>query len=143
MKFTDFPAPPAPVPPAPENGAHRAAKKNGAMPKRPVAEPLPAPFAAIETAPVDAQAWPLHSAGWLQQDMAPSAPAWTGLAVERHNSIPAHDFIHFDIAPLNRPDKLDEPGDPCTQVLNPRMPQSDLDPLGWDPRAVLPKEEPR
>lgn len=143
MKVTDFPAPPAPVPPAAENGTHRAVRKNGAVPKRPVAEPLPPPFAVIEAVPIDAPAWPLHSAAWFQPDLAPSGPAWTGLAVERHNSNPAPDFIHFDIAPFNLADRIDRPGDPRPAASCPRIPPSGLDPLGWDPRTVIPKEEPR
>ena len=112
MKFADFPAPPANMPPAAENGTHRAGTKNGALPKRPVAEPLPAPFAAVEAGPIDAPVWPLHSAAWFQPDLRPSAPAWTGLAVERHNSNPPPDLVRCDIAPLRCPARIDEPCDP-------------------------------
>jgi hypothetical protein len=143
MKFADFPAPAAPVAPAAENGTHRAGRKNGSQPKRPVAEPLPAPFAPVEATAIDAPAWPLHSAAWFQQDLAPSAPGWTGLAVERRNSNPPPGFIHGDMATLTRPDRIDEPDDPRTPAACPQIPPSGLDPLGWDPRTVLPKEDSR
>jgi hypothetical protein len=145
MKSADLPGSAATAPNTAQNGKHRAAKKNGAGPKRsagsgatgnaPLApEPLAAPI-ATEAAPIDAPMWPVHSALWFQPELAPSAPMWSDLNIERHNRIPAPVFLHAETAPLNRPDALDHSIDARTPGANPEIPQSGLAPLGWDPRA--------
>jgi len=150
MKPTHLPDSTETAHPAATNGTHRVSKKNGAAPKPAVGtdapadarapEPLAGPVASIEAAPVDAPMWPLHSAIWFQPDVAPSAPAWSGLAIEHRNRIPAPDFLRSDIAPLNRPDALDNSPHALTPDASPGIPQSGLAPLGWDPRAVCWKE---
>ena len=160
MKGTDLEGLPATAPAAATNGTHRAAKRNGAAPKRsagvgsradvrpspePLAAPLAAPFDLIEAEPIDAPKWPLHSAAWFQPDLAPSVPVRSGLAIERRNRIPAPDFLHSDTAPPDRPEGLNRsPGALTPPALTPgtrwELPQSGLAPLGWDPRAICRKE---
>ena len=67
MKGTAFPEVTAIVPPASGNGTHRAPKKNKPAPQR-----INAKFATPEAAPIDAPMWPVHTALWLQSEMAPS-----------------------------------------------------------------------
>jgi hypothetical protein len=138
----------------PGNGTHRTTNAHRttekARPAQPVPQAIDATFAAAEFAPaaaepIDAPMWPLHAALWLQLEMAPSIPVWTGLAIERHNRIPAPGFLYFDTAPPDRPGILDSsafpsgktaPGTPARLDL----PESGLTPLGWDPRAVCRKQ---
>ncbi|MGD1070510.1 MAG: hypothetical protein ABSB15_10255 [Bryobacteraceae bacterium] len=103
---------------------------------RSVPQPIDATFAATGAGPIDAPMWPLHAALWLQPEPAPSIPAWTGIAIERHHRIPAPDFLQFDTAPANRPGALDDSRDAIEPRTGPQLPPSGLAPLGWDPRAV-------
>lgn len=158
MKGTDLPRLTATVSPAATNGTHRAAKRNGAAPKRssgsggsgaradalPLPQPLAAAFAIIGDEPgdepIDAPKWPLHPAAWFQPELAPSVPVRSGLAIERHNRIPAPDFLHSGIAPADRPEGLHSSPVALTACGRRELPQSGLAPLGWDPRAVCRKE---
>lgn len=145
MKGADLPGSAATVPPAATNGTHRAGKKNGAkQSSRPVAhtderpgpEPPAAPFSTSEPEPIDSPMWPLHSGLWFQPELAPSPPAWSGLAIERHNRIPAPDFLHSGVAPVNRTDVLENSCDTLAPAACPKISESGLAPLGWDPRSV-------
>lgn len=151
MKIADFPGLTATVPLAARNGTHRTTKKNGRAPKRsagsgaradarPAPQPVEATFATIEAVPIDAPMWPLHPAQWFEPERAPSVPVWTGLVIERHNRIPAPDFLHSDTAPPNRPRTLDSSCDALTPGARRELPESGLTPLGWDARAVCRKE---
>jgi hypothetical protein len=77
----------------------------------------------------------------LQPDVAPSLPAWSGLSIERHNRIPAPDFLSSGDAPVDCPDVPDHSPEVLTPAANPRIPQSGLELLGWDPRTVCWKKE--
>ena len=141
MKSADFQGAAPVAPPAPTNGTHRTAKKTLARNavRRPE-EKLEVPFAATEAKPIDAPMWPIHAALWFQPDQSPAPPSWSGLAIERRNRVPAPGFLQAGPWPLNRPD---HPDSSCTAVAGharPEVPVSDLEPLGWDPRAVLWKE---
>jgi hypothetical protein len=151
MKVADFPGLTVTAPPAARNGTHRSTKKNGPAPKRsagggaradarPAAQPVDGTFATMEAEPIDAPMWPLHPALWFQPERAPSAPVWTGLVIERHNRIPAPDFLHSEIAPTDRPGTLDRTCDALTPGARRELPESGLMPLGWDARAVCRKE---
>ena len=137
--------------PGTADGARRAAKKAGAGPKHSggsdghaAAPPAPAPpdesFAGIEIEPIEAPMWPIHPALWFQPELAPSAPQWSGLEIERHNRVPVPDFVRSDIAPFDRPGVRDTSCGALTPCVRPAVPPSDLAPLGWDPRAVCRKE---
>ena len=145
MKGVDFPRITAP----PEGPLRR----NGTAPKRtagcklgvPVEraraartmpQPIDATFATADAEPIDAPMWPLHEALWLQSEPAPSIPVWTGISIERHNRIPAPDFLHLDTAPADRPGALGDSREAMRPRARPELPQSGLAPLGWDPRAV-------
>lgn len=128
--------------PAP-NGAPRPAKRKGSAGKKQTdaspannAEPFVEAPAATEIAPVDAPMWPLHSVVWLQTDLGPSAPAWSGLVIAHHNRIPAPDFVSPGVDPLNRQEARAAECHALLRVPTPKVPQSDLAPLGWDPRTV-------
>jgi hypothetical protein len=131
--------------------------KNGSAPKRSTArsaELAPEIKAAacvdIPVEPVDAPMWPIHPAGWLQPEAPATAPSWTGLNIERRHRIPAPDFLHFALAPFPLPgceaglaSVSQQPACPeaAFPVARPMVPQTDLAPLGWDPRAASPIKE--
>ena len=128
--------------PAP-NGAPGSTKRKAPATKRAVngparraAETLTEAPVLMEIAPVDAPMWPIHAVGWLQPDIGPSAPAWSGLVNARHHGIPAPGFLSPGIEPLNRPAERNADCPVPARTGRPKMPQSDLAPLGWDPRAV-------
>jgi len=146
---TDLRESPATPPPA-ANGTHRAARKSARSPKRsdgsrdltPAGpEPPAAAFAATEAAPIDAEMWPLHAAMWLQPERVPSVSQWSGLTVEHRYRLPAPTFLQPIAAPLNPPASPDVARDARIPFSRPAIPQSDLAPLGWDPRAICRKEE--
>lgn len=148
MKGADLNGVTATVPPAAGNGTHRAAKRNGAASKRSAesdALPAPAPaaelFETIETQPIDSPMWPLHPAVWFQPEIAPSIPAWSSLTIERRHRIPAPDFLCSDPTPPDRACGMENSCAPVTPEARLDLPQSDLEPLGWDPRAVCRKQE--
>ena len=153
MKNGDFSAVTATLPPVPSNGTHpprapkrapKASARSAARKDVPSApEPIAAEFAQVEPKPTDAPMWLLQPVSWLQAERAPSIPVWTGLAIERHNRIPKPDFLPQDTAPPNRPDALETSREALTPDPHCEIPQSDLAPLGWDPRAVCRKEDNR
>jgi hypothetical protein len=102
---------------------------------------LDAPFTRIEAEPLDAPMWPIHPAVWFQPEVPPMAPAWSSLTIERHNRIPAPGLVQFDIAPLDRADEAADESDALAPAARPGLSESDLEPLGWDPRAVCGKED--
>jgi len=104
-----------------------------------------AEFVTAEAEPVDAPMWPLHAALWLQSEMAPSIPIWTGLGIERHNRILVSDFLLFDAAQKDRPGSVDNSAFPSGKNARSSpacldLPESGLTPLGWNPRAVCRKD---
>jgi hypothetical protein len=102
---------------------------------------LEPPIIPAEVAAVDAPMWPVQTTAWLQPEVAPLLPVWSGLAIERHTRIPIHDFLPPGNAPLDRPDVPDHSREALTPSAEPRVPQSGLALLGWDPRAVCWKKE--
>jgi hypothetical protein len=131
--------------PAAGNGTHRSTKKKSKSEVQADAEagpqPMTAGFLTSTIEPVDAPMWPIHAALWLQSEQAPSIPAWTGLAVERHHRIPAPDFLHAEHVPFNQAGVLESSRDMLLPVSHGRFPESDLAPLGWDPRTVARRQE--
>jgi hypothetical protein len=94
-----------------------------------------APFTATEIQAIDTQMWPVHSVVWLQPELRPEAPRSSTLRIERHYKVPAPDFLYFDVPPTSHPDTLEPVADPLPPGVQPQLPQSDLVPLGWDPRS--------
>jgi hypothetical protein len=95
-----------------------------------------APFAAVEAQPIDVQMGPVHSVVWLQPELRPGLPASSSLRIERHYKVPAPDFLYFDVSPISHPITLERLWDPIAPAMQQQLPQSDLVPLGWDPRAA-------
>jgi len=132
------------------NGTHRETRKNGAAKvsaakggaeAASVAPPLAGPL-AVEAVPIDLPMWPLQAAAWLQPEIAPIPPVWSGLTIERHNRIPAPDFWPSASAPLNRSDAPHNSLRALIRAAKPAVPAGDLAPLGWDPRSVCWKRVP-
>ena len=97
-----------------------------------------APFAAVEPAPADAGMWPAHPAAWFEPQLPPELPAVSGLRVERRCTVPAPDFLRFEPSPASLPHTYVEP-DFLPPDLPAGLPESDLVPLGWDPRVACRK----
>jgi hypothetical protein len=87
--------------------------------------------------------WCLHPAVWFQPELAPSAPAWAGLTIERRSRIPAPDFLLTSAALVDCPAALDSLRDGLAPDPQPQVPHSGNTPTGWDPRTVYRKDEHR
>ncbi len=143
MKGTDRPGPVPAVPPA-RNGGQRKKANGPAARQFPAApQPLADPLVTHEAAPVDVAMWCLHPAMWFQPELAPSAPGWTGLTIERRSRIPAPDFLFTSAAPTDCPASLDNSRDGLAPAAHPQVPNSGNAPTGWDPRTVYRKDEHR
>jgi hypothetical protein len=94
-----------------------------------------APFTATEIQAIDTQMWPVHSVVWLQPEFRPELPRSSSLRIERHYKVPASDFLYCDVPATSHADALEPVRDPLPPGVQPRAPQSDLVPLGWDPRS--------
>ncbi|HWB84016.1 MAG TPA: hypothetical protein VG675_07740 [Bryobacteraceae bacterium] len=138
------------------NGVHRNGRKNGSISERSqvmaartrqsvasdvAPEVLAAPFMSISIEPVDVPMWPIHPAGWLQPEIPAAAPSWSGLNIERRNRIPAPGLLPLSLAPFDCPGKPDSSCDVLLPSAGPKRPESDLEPLGWDPRAICSQKE--
>jgi len=131
MKVADL-APPAP--------AVLAVKKKRAT--RKTADAAPGAFLIAEPAAIDAPMWPLHAALWFQPELAPTAPAWSDLAIERRHRAPAPDVVAIAAAPANRKDAVEASSNAIAPEARPQTPDGGLAPLGWDPRVLAgPRKE--
>jgi hypothetical protein len=73
---------------------------------------------------------------WLQPELAPAAAVSSGLRIERQNRIPMPGFAGLEIPAASLPDPHESHRKPLLPSLRLHFPQSDLQPLGWDPRTV-------
>jgi len=135
-----------------------AMKKTGAHPKRAAdadatghtrlapevpQEVLAGPSIGIAFEPIDSPMWPIHSDGWLQPEAAALALSWSDLNIERRNRIPEAELLHFCLTPLNGFDGVDDRREILARAAPPGIPNTDLEPLGWDPRTYAPERKPR
>jgi hypothetical protein len=100
--------------------------------------PKLAHFATVAAQPKDAPMWPVHSPIWWQPGLKPELPGSSGLRIERRHQVPIPDFLYLEMKPAGRPRPTVEA--PCGPLLPHReqtLPQSGLEPLGWDPRAAV------
>jgi hypothetical protein len=125
MKTADLSAPAPSVIPVKKK---RAAKRDPG--------PVPGSFVNTEPMPIDAPMWPLHAALWFQPELAPTAPVWSDLAIERRHRAPAADFLSSGTAPLNRRDVVETSREARLSEARPQIPESTLAPFGWDPRVL-------
>lgn len=145
MKESDLSGITATVPPVNGNGTHRT-KRNGGT-RKPSAGPAEdpqiaaAPFVEMGAEPVDSPMWALQPAGWYQPQLAPTPPSWSGLVVERRSRIPLPDLLRPEPEPFQMAAEPAASPEHLTASPQPHFPQSDLAPLGWDPRAHCPKEK--
>ena len=101
-------------------------------------QPKLAHFAPVAAQPKDAPMWPVHSMIWWQPGLKPELPSASGLRIERRHQVPIPDFLYLEMKPAARPrPSLESPCDPLFPRQNPAVPQADLSPLGWDPRAAV------
>ncbi len=123
-------------------GAHnrleRASKTEGDSNPALSGVPPLAPFLAIEATAVDAQMWPQHPVAWLQPTLDPAIPASSGLRAERRNKVPAPDFAYVQIRPVCDLAGLQGVARPLAPQIQSELPDTDLVPLGWDPRSCIP-----
>ena len=101
-------------------------------------QPKLAHFAPVGAQPKDAPMWTVHSMIWWQPALKPELPSASGLRIERRHQVPIPDFLYLEMKPAARPrPSLESPCDPLFPRQNPAVPQADLAPLGWDPRAAV------
>jgi hypothetical protein len=117
------------------NGA-RKRSSNGT----PAEQPAAALFVIAEPQPIEATMWPIHPVTWFQPELAPLLPSWSGLSIEHRDKPPAPDFLHPEARPAGRVDALSGECNPRPPDVRRELPQSELTPLGWDPRAVADRE---
>jgi hypothetical protein len=118
-----------------------AARTNGSATTALAPEVAATPFAGIAVEAIDAPMWPIHPPGWFQPDAPAAAPSWSGLTIERHNRIPAPDFVRSPLEPFDHTAVADGRREACRSSPKPGISGSDLAPLGWDPRAICLKKE--
>jgi hypothetical protein len=111
-------------------GARRTLDPGPALPAQKLA-----PFIAAEIQAIDTQMWPVHTVVWLEPELKPELPRSSTLRIERHYKVPSPDFRYFDVSPTSHPVTPEAVRDPLPPGMQPRLPQSDLVPLGWDPRS--------
>jgi len=99
-----------------------------------------ASFAAIGVEPVDTPSWPIQTAGWFQPEPRPALPAWSGIGIERQSRTPFPDFIRYEISAVNRADAVEVHRKKVSPNVAPNIPESGLEPLGWDPRTEFRRE---
>jgi hypothetical protein len=126
---------------APRKSRKAAAHANGHAETGVAPEVLAAPFLGIEAEPIDAPMWPIHTAGWFQPEATPSPPSWSGLQIERRHRIPAPGLQHFPVVPLDAAAVPDTRREALIRADRPALPESGVEPLGWDPRTVYPRKE--
>ena len=149
MKVTELPA--AKNGAAAPNGARAVSSASAAPPrKRSQARATPrnsastvpvrqlAPFAPIPSEPMDAEMWTLTPVLWLQPELFPGIPASSGLTIERRSTVPGPDFLYRELVPAGGVPAPAGPVNGLPPQLPQPLPQSNLAPLGWDPR-VLPR----
>jgi hypothetical protein len=118
-----------------------AARGNGRRESEIAPEVVAAPFVTIPVEPIDSPMWPIHPPGWFQPEARAAAPSWSGVNIERRNRIPAPDLVHLPLAPFDRAAKPDGAREPLVREASPKIPESALELLGWDPRAFGPNKE--
>ena len=122
--------------PASRTESKRSARRLKAVPA--LSPPKLAHFAPVAAQPKDAPMWPVHSMIWWQPGMKPELPNSSGLRIERRHQVPIPDFLYLEMKPAARPrPSLESPCDPLFPRREPSLPQADLAPLGWDPRAAV------
>lgn len=147
MKVTELPA--AKNGAAAQNGARAVSSASAAAPRKrsqaratprnaASTQPVPqlAPFAAIPSEPRDTEMWTLTPVLWLQPELCPVIPASSGLTIERRCTVPGADFLYRELVPAGGVPAPAGPGNGLPPQLPQQLPQSNLAPLGWDPRAL-------
>jgi hypothetical protein len=94
-------------------------------------------FARVAIREMDAQMWSVHPVAWLQPELKPRLPGSSGLSIERHHRFPVPGLLDLQIAAVDPSHKREEhiPRE-LPPLVRHTLPESDLVPLGWDPRVV-------
>jgi hypothetical protein len=136
-------ASPAPVK---ANGGARPAETGGGSRQRSAsihedqtttAEAMLAGYARLFPGAVVAPAWPVHLTMWLEPRMETPLPSGSGLRVERNHKIPARMFCG-QIGPVrgsHSPIRIERI---AVSAVTSAIPASGLQPIGWEPRNLLP-----
>ena len=95
-----------------------------------------APFAGEAIEPIHGQMWPLHSVAWFHQELKPRSPDSGDLSIESHRKVAAPGFLCPQVTPADQAHTSDEVCDPLPPAVNHQIPQSGLDPSGWDARVM-------
>jgi hypothetical protein len=93
-------------------------------------------FAPIKIDPIDARKWLVHPFLWLQPELTPAAPSASGLWIERRHKIPIPGFARVAVSAILRPKPAEAPAGLRPPEVPRNYPESELAPLGWDPRAL-------
>lgn len=95
-----------------------------------------APFAGEPIEPIHGQMWPLHSVAWFHPELKPRRPDPGDLSIESHRKVAAPGFLCPEVTPADQAHTSDEVCDPLPPALKRQIPQSGLDPSGWDARVM-------
>ena len=95
-----------------------------------------APFAGEAIEPIHGQMWPLHSVAWFHPELKPRSPDSGDLSIESHRKVAAPGFLCPQVTPADQAHTSDEVCDPLPPDLKHQIPQSGLDPSGWDARVM-------
>ncbi len=101
------------------------------------ADAMLAGFARLFPDAVEAPAWPVHLTPWLEPRMETPLPSSSGLRTERSHKIPARMYcgtagpLRGSCAPL-RIERIVVSG------VTSAIPASGLQPIGWEPRNLIP-----
>jgi hypothetical protein len=107
-----------------------------------LAAPSLAPFASVKPPVADEPMWPLNPVAWFHPELTPRSLQSSGLLIERQRQIPVPDFVPLEITPVASLHSAGEGYEPLLVQVKPQLPHSDLEPLGWDPRAHAQERKP-
>lgn len=96
-----------------------------------------APFADVEIQPSQGQMWPLHSVAWFHPELRARLPNSGGLSIEGRRELATPGFLPLEVTPADQAHSSDEVCDPLLPDLKRPIPESGLDPFGWDARVIL------
>lgn len=119
----------------------RTKRRTAKRPAEPstAADPPLANFLALEVEAIDAEKWPVSPVVWWQPALELTPPEASGLRNERTHKARVAGFLSADLAPVCPASGALAAPQAALPALRGIVPQSDLAPIGWDPRTHVGK----